>query len=48
MEMRVVLATLFARATLRLPDPPARVTLRGFFFAPRGGTKVIVEERRAG
>ena len=47
MEMRVVLATLFARVRLRLPDPPAKVGLRGFIFAPKGGGRVVVEERGA-
>ncbi len=45
MEMRVVLATLFARVTLRAPEPPPRIGLRGFLFAPQGGTKVVVDAR---
>jgi cytochrome P450 len=45
MEMRVVLATLLGRVRLRLPDPPAKVGLRFFLFAPKGGTRVVVEER---
>ncbi len=44
MELRVVLATFFARVRVRLPDPPAKVGLRGFIFAPKGGVRVIVEE----
>ena len=46
LEMRVVLATLLPRVRLRLPRGPARVTLRSFIFAPEGGTRVVVEERR--
>jgi cytochrome P450 len=45
LEMRVVLATLLPRVRLRLPNRPAKVTLRAFLFAPEGGTKVVVEER---
>jgi cytochrome P450 len=45
-EMRVVLATLLPRVRLRLPDKPATITLRSFLFAPSGGPRVIVEERR--
>jgi cytochrome P450 len=45
LEMRVVLATLLSRVRLRLPDAPPNVTLQGVFFAPKGGTRVVVEER---
>jgi cytochrome P450 len=44
-EMRVVLATLLSRARLRLLDPPAKITLRSFLFAPSGGPPVVVEAR---
>jgi cytochrome P450 len=47
LEMRVVLAALLSRVRLRLPRGPARVALRSFLFAPEGGTRVVVEERRA-
>jgi cytochrome P450 len=42
-EMRVVLSTLLPRVQLRLPDPPSKVTLRTFLFAPSGGPQVVVE-----
>ena len=45
LEMRVVLATLLPLVQLRLPDRPAKVTLRSFLFAPSGGPRVVVEER---
>jgi cytochrome P450 len=45
-EMRIVLATMLSRLKLRLPKEPAKVVLRSFLFAPEGGTKVVVEERR--
>jgi cytochrome P450 len=45
LEMRVVLATLLPRVRLRLPDKPAKVSLRGFLFSPSGGPRVIVEQR---
>ncbi len=40
-EMRVVLATLLPRISLRLTDGPAKVTLRSFLFAPSAGTRVV-------
>jgi cytochrome P450 len=46
LEMRVVLAALFERARLRLPEKPAPVTLRSFLFAPGGGTRVTMDQRR--
>jgi cytochrome P450 len=47
-EMRVVLATLLPRASLRLTDGPAKVTLRSFIFAPSAGTRVVATAPRAG
>jgi cytochrome P450 len=41
-EARIVLATLLTERTLVLPAPPARVTLRGTFFAPSGGPRVVL------
>ena len=46
-EMRVVLQTVVPRARMRLADGPARVTRRGITLAPKGGTRVVLEERRA-
>jgi cytochrome P450 len=46
-EARIVLATLLAERTLVLPAPPARVTLRSFFFAPSGGPRVVLEPAHA-
>ena len=45
LEMRVVLATLLPRVRLHLPYPPSKVTLRSVLFAPKGGTRVVMEER---
>jgi cytochrome P450 len=46
-EARIVLATLLAERTLVLPVPPARVTLRSFFFAPSGGPRVVLRPANA-
>jgi cytochrome P450 len=46
-EARVVLATLLAERTLVLPAPPARVALRGNFFAPSGGPRVVLRPAQA-
>lgn len=47
-EMKIVLATVLARARLRLAEPrPLRVELRSFVFAPEGGTRVVLEEHLA-
>lgn len=46
-EMRVVLSSLLPALTLRLPDKPAKVSLRSLFFSPSKGTRVVVEEARA-
>jgi cytochrome P450 len=47
-EMKVVVATVLSRVRLRLRKrAPLRVVLRGFSFAPEGGTAVVVEGRRA-
>jgi cytochrome P450 len=45
-EMRVVLQTIIPRARMRLADGPVRVVRRGITFAPSGGTRVIVDEKR--
>ena len=43
-EMKVVLATMIPAVRLRLVDAaPLEITLRTFFFAPKGGTRAIVE-----
>lgn len=45
-EMKVVLATILRRYRLRLRQrAPLRVVLRGFTFAPKGGTEVVVQTR---
>jgi cytochrome P450 len=46
-EMRVVLETVVPRARMRLAGAPAKVTRRGITLAPAGGTRVVLEERRA-
>jgi cytochrome P450 len=44
-EMRVVLSTILSRVRLELVEKePARVQLRGFTHAPRGGVQVIVRD----
>jgi cytochrome P450 len=46
-EMRVVLATLFARTRLRLPpEGPADISRRMITLAPAGGGRVVVEATR--
>jgi cytochrome P450 len=42
-EMRVVLATLLSELRLAPVGKPAGLTLRSFLFAPKGGTRVMVE-----
>ncbi len=42
LELRVVLATMLSRVRFELPDPPAKVKLRSFLFAPARGTRVVV------
>jgi cytochrome P450 len=44
-EMRVVLATLLSRTEIVVPKKPARVALRSFMFAPKGGPKVMLQPR---
>jgi hypothetical protein len=44
-EMTIVLATVMARARLRLAEP-VRVVRRSLTLAPSGGTRVVLEERR--
>ncbi len=46
LEMRVVLATMFASLRLRPHGDPAKLTLRSFFFAPKGGTRVVLDGPR--
>ena len=46
LEMRVVLATMFGELRLAPHGKPAGLTLRSFFFAPKGGTQVVLEGRR--
>ncbi len=47
-EMKIVIGTILRRVELRLADPrEARTVLRGFTHAPKGGTRVVVERRRA-
>ena len=47
-EMKIVLATMFGMGLrLRLEKPgPIQTTLRAILYAPKGGTRVVVE--RAG
>jgi cytochrome P450 family 135 len=46
-EMKVVLATILARAQLALADPePERVTRRAVTFAPSRGGRILVERLR--
>jgi cytochrome P450 len=42
-EAKVVLGTLLGETTVRLPRPPAKVSLRSFMFAPAGGPEIMVE-----
>lgn len=44
-EMRVVLATMLSLLRLAPVGKPAGLTLRSFFFAPKGGTTIVVEAR---
>jgi cytochrome P450 len=44
-EMKIVLATVLARAELRLSGGPVRVVRRTLTFAPSGGTRVVLGER---
>jgi cytochrome P450 len=44
-EMKIVLATVLARAQLKLSGPPVRVVRRTLTFAPSGGTRVVLERR---
>jgi len=46
-EMRVVLATILRRATLRpASDRPERIVRRNVTLTPRGGTPAVLAERR--
>ncbi len=44
-EMKIVLATVLARAELRLAGGPVRVVRRTLTFAPSGGTRVALARR---
>jgi cytochrome P450 family 110 len=46
-EMKVVVATVLSRATLRIERPNARVRRRGFFLAPEHGPRVALDSRRS-
>jgi cytochrome P450 len=46
-EMRVVLATMFAGLRIAPHGEPAKLTLRSFFYAPKGGARIVVEAERA-
>ena len=47
-EMKIVLATVIPRVRMRLFDKrPVRVVRRSITLAPSGGTRVVLEERRA-
>jgi cytochrome P450 len=47
LEMKLVLATLFASGRLRLaPGRPARVSRRGVLLVPSNGTRVLFDDRR--
>ena len=46
-EMKLVLATVLPRMRLRLVSTdPLRITLRSFFFGPKGGSRVFIEGAR--
>jgi cytochrome P450 len=46
-EMKIVIGTILQRVRLRAASPrPARTVLRAFTHSPRGGVKVVLEERR--
>jgi cytochrome P450 len=42
-EMRVVLATMFAGLRIAPHGEPAKLTLRSFLYAPKGGARIVVE-----
>jgi cytochrome P450 len=44
--MKVVAATVFSRARLRIEGPGAPGVRHGFFVAPKGGPRIVLEERR--
>jgi cytochrome P450 len=46
LEMRVVLATLLRELRITPVGEPAKLTLRSFLFAPKGGTRVVVQGAR--
>jgi cytochrome P450 len=47
-EMKVVLATVFSSARLRLaPGPAPTIRRRGITLAPSNGTRVVLESRRS-
>ena len=41
-EMKTILATILSAARLRIENPNAAVTRRGFFLAPKGGPSVVL------
>jgi cytochrome P450 len=43
-EMKTILATILSQARLRIENPNATTIRRGFFLAPAGGPKVVLEE----
>jgi unspecific monooxygenase len=45
-EMKAILASVLSQARLRIENPDAGVTRRGFFLAPAGGPAVVLEELR--
>jgi cytochrome P450 len=47
LEMRVVLATLFSELSIVPHGKPAGLTLRSFLFAPKGGRRIVVQDRHA-
>jgi cytochrome P450 len=45
-EMKTILATVLLQAQLRIENPDAAVTRRGFFLAPARGPRVLLEPLR--
>ena len=46
-EMKTILATVLSHARLRIENPNAATARRGFFLAPAGGPRVVLDQRAA-
>ncbi len=46
-EMKSILATILSQARLRIENPNAAMVRRGFFLAPAGGPRVVLNQRGA-